>query len=161
MKLWGKIIVAILAFALSYLLVLFVINRLATGSEESTFTHTVSRVIDGDTVEMADGSKVRLAGIDTPERGECGFDEARLALEALVLEKRVALTPSGQEDTDKYGRLIRYVDFEKGKGFSDDAGFLLIEKGLAKARYDSRDGYGEHKRQDIYVFTDAAVEDKC
>jgi hypothetical protein len=38
-----------------------------------------------------------------------------------------------------------------------DAGLALIEEGLAVARYDSRDGYGAHPREDTYVEVDAAT----
>ena len=55
------------------------------------------------------------------------------------------------EDTDRYGRLLRYVDIAGA-----DAGLTLIEEGFAIARYDSRDGYGRHDREDTYVAEDAA-----
>ena len=35
-------------------------------------SRAVSRVIDGDTVQCADGRRIRLRGVDTPERGEAG-----------------------------------------------------------------------------------------
>lgn len=165
MKYVTRIILTLVAVALSYLLIALFLGLFESKNEESSHTHVISRVIDGDTVETADGETVRLAGIDTPERGECGYKEAKSELERLVLDQPVTLIPAGDDDRDKYDRLIRYVEFDKAKVdgvvFTDDAGFILIEKGLAKARYDSRDGYGEHQREDIYVFTDAAVPDKC
>src|SRR5690349_14067023 len=39
-------------------------------------TYVVTRVVDGDTVELGTGQTVRLVGIDTPERGQCGYDQA-------------------------------------------------------------------------------------
>lgn len=112
--------------------------------------HVVSRVIDGDTVELGDGRTVRLVGIDTPERGECGFDEATADLVRLVEGRSVRLTRTG-EDTDRYGRLLRYVDVG-----GLDAGLRLIRTGRAIARYDSRDGYGFHPREPRYVAADRA-----
>ena len=41
---------------------------------------------------------------------------------------------------------------------SVNVGFELIEQGLAIARYDSRDGYGSHPRENAYV-PDAAADD--
>lgn len=68
----------------------------------------VTRVIDGDTIELASGEKVRYIGIDTPERGECFFQEAKIANEELVLNKKVRLVKDVSQ-IDKYGRLLRYV----------------------------------------------------
>ncbi|HWJ10682.1 MAG TPA: thermonuclease family protein [Nocardioides sp.] len=116
-------------------------------------TYTVVDVVDGDTLDLDSGDTVRLAGIDTPERGECGFGPAQSALKRLVLGKEVTLVAS-DEDHDKYGRLLRYVEVA-----GLDAGLRLIRKGLAIARYDSRDGYGRHPREDAYVAADEAAPD--
>ena len=59
----------------------------------------------------------------------------------------------GKENTDRYGRLLRYLDSPSGQ----DLGRELIAAGLAIARYDSRDGYGAHPREADYVALDAAV----
>jgi endonuclease YncB( thermonuclease family) len=113
-------------------------------------TSVVARVVDGDTLELGNGETVRLVGIDTPEVGECGYDQASAALERMVLGKKVSLVRS-DEDRDRYGRLLRYVDLGR-----DDAGLRQIERGLAIARYDSRDGYGFHVREPRYVAADRA-----
>jgi micrococcal nuclease len=74
----------------------------------------VSRVIDGDTVVLSNGSRVRYIGIDTPEmtddRAEVRcFAKAAAAKNAeLVLGKAVRLKKDVNE-TDRYGRLVRYV----------------------------------------------------
>jgi len=87
----------------------------------------VTRVIDGDTLELASGQDVRLVGIDTPEVGECGYDKATANLAYLVAGKQVRLTRS-DEDRDRYGRLLRYVNVG-----DVDAGLRLIKNGLAIA----------------------------
>lgn len=114
---------------------------------------TVARVVDGDTVEMSDGTTVRLIGIDTPERGECGFDEATFALASMVLDQPVTLLGGTRDDVDRYGRLLRYVDLVD----ATDAGETMIAEGFAIARYDSRDGYGGHPREADYVALDEAT----
>jgi endonuclease YncB( thermonuclease family) len=113
-------------------------------------TYLVTRIVDGDTLELGNGETVRLVGIDTPEVGECGYDAASVALSRLVAGKQVRLGRS-DEDRDRYGRLLRYVDVG-----STDAGLRLIQNGLAIARYDSRDGYGFHPREPRYVAADRA-----
>lgn len=117
-------------------------------------TQRVSEVIDGDTVRLANGETVRIAGIDAPERGECHFETATRRMEQLVLGKAVRLGRS-DEDRDQYGRLLRYVDVGKV-----DAGLRLIRSGLATARYDSRDGYGRHPREDRYIAADERTPER-
>jgi len=68
----------------------------------------VVRVIDGDTVELADGRRVRYLGIDTPEQGEFYAAEATTTNRELVEGKLVELQ-QGNRDCDGYGRLLRYV----------------------------------------------------
>jgi endonuclease YncB( thermonuclease family) len=111
-------------------------------------TYLVVRVVDGDTVELGNGEVVRLVGIDAPETGECGHDRATEKLVRLIEGRRATLGES-DEDRDRYGRLLRYVD--RGPV---DAGLAMIESGLAIARYDSRDGYGEHPREARYIRAD-------
>jgi endonuclease YncB( thermonuclease family) len=113
-------------------------------------TYLVVHVVDGDTVDLANGRTVRLGGIDAPEVGECGYKRARNRLEGLVLGQRVSLGKT-DEDHDRYGRLLRYVDVG-----DTDAGLRLIKEGLAIARYDSRDGYGFHPREPKYIKADRA-----
>jgi micrococcal nuclease len=68
----------------------------------------VAQVIDGDTIELADGSRVRYLGIDTPESGEYYASEATAKNRELVEGKIVELQ-QGERDGDEYGRLLRYV----------------------------------------------------
>jgi endonuclease YncB( thermonuclease family) len=70
------------------------------------------RVVDGDTLALSDGAKIRLWGIDAPEGSqicqrdgrpwECG-DDATAALEALLDGQQVACT---DVDRDRYGRTV-------------------------------------------------------
>ncbi len=71
----------------------------------------VTRVIDGDTIEISTGERVRLICIDTPEVGDEGYSEATDYLESLILNKSVRLEKDVSE-TDRYGRLLRYIYLE-------------------------------------------------
>ncbi|MER7073175.1 thermonuclease family protein [Terrabacter sp. NPDC000476] len=117
-------------------------------------TWNVTKVVDGDTLwAERDGVtlKVRVIGIDTPEIGQCGYAEATGNLRAILGDRPVTLTAGARDDADRYGRALRYVDVG-----GLDAGLRQITQGYAVARYDSRDGYGRHPREDAYVRADAA-----
>ncbi len=74
----------------------------------------VTRVVDGDTVEIEGGEKVRYIGMNTPESVDprravqCFGKEASAHNKKFVEGKRVRLEPD-VEDRDKYHRLLRYV----------------------------------------------------
>lgn len=75
---------------------------------------TVSRVIDGDTFELSDGSRVRLIGVNTPEsttRTETYGKEASNYTKSKIEGKTVYLQKDVSE-TDRYGRLLRLVWLE-------------------------------------------------
>jgi micrococcal nuclease len=87
----------------------------ADGAPAGSERAQVIRVIDGDTLVVADGRTVRLLGIDTPEthnpslRGPQPFgDTATLRLSALVQDRTVILERDAT-DTDHYGRTLRHV----------------------------------------------------
>ena len=68
----------------------------------------VSRAVDGDTLELENGEFVRLLGINTPEKGQPFYEEAKIELKGLVEGKKIRLEEDGV-DRDVYGRLLRYV----------------------------------------------------
>lgn len=86
----------------------------------------VIRVVDGDTIDLANGDIIRFSGINTPEKGECYYKEAKEALTSLILGKVVYLVKDFT-DKDKYERLLRYV-------YLDDllTNSYMVEKGYAK-----------------------------
>ena len=75
-------------------------------SEETTII--VSKVIDGDTIELKTGETVRLLGINTPEIGQPCYEEATNRLKELIEGKQIRLE-SDVVDKDQYGRLLRHV----------------------------------------------------
>jgi endonuclease YncB( thermonuclease family) len=94
---------------LALLLVVAVLLLSCTPVTESGIR--VVRVIDGDTIEIAGGAHVRYIGMDTPEtypKVEFYGPEAKAKNIELVEGKLVTLEKDVSE-TDKYGRLLRYV----------------------------------------------------
>ena len=122
----------------------------------NTTTARVTKIVDGDTIRTTKGT-IRLVGIDTPERGRCNAAKATAKTRTLVpVGSRVKLTrPAGNNNKDRYGRLLRYVSRN-----GVDVGGALIKAGLADARYDSRDGYPRHPKQARYRAWDARYPDK-
>jgi micrococcal nuclease len=71
----------------------------------------VARVIDGDTIELEGGLRVRYLDVDCPEDThvvECFGEEARLANESRVLGREVLLQYESRCEDD-YGRLLAHV----------------------------------------------------
>lgn len=105
----------------------------------------VTRVIDGDTIELETGQKVRYIGIDTPETvhpeksTQCfGLQASNKNIE-LVEGKAVRLEKDVSE-TDKYGRLLRYVyvpseALSKVEGAKEGLGDTFVNKFLVEEGY--------------------------
>lgn len=116
----------------------------------------VTYVVDGDTVQLGGGPQIRFLGMDTPERGRCGYNEATARVSELIDDKSVTVVHAAGNTTDKYGRELGYIEVD-----GVDVGRLLIAEGFAHARYDSLDGYEHHPRQDDYRAVDAATTHRC
>lgn len=74
---------------------------------------TVARVVDGDTLTLTGGGRVRLVQIDAPEAsGECYAAPATRELARLARPgARIILEADPKLDrTDRFGRLLRYVN---------------------------------------------------
>lgn len=93
---------------------------------------TVDAVLDGDTIRLSSGEKLRYIGVDTPEKlthpPECYAQEATRRNRKLVEGKRVALRKDHSE-VDRYGRLLRYVYLADGRMVNE----LLVQEGYAVA----------------------------
>jgi len=99
----------------------------------------VSRVIDGDTAVLADGTHVRYIGIDAPEERptpQCGAEAATAANEALVSGREVVLRLDPAETRDRYGRLLAYLEVD-----GTNVNVELVRRGAACGF-----AYGETRR---------------
>ena len=76
--------------------------------ERSIPTVIVTRVIDGDTIELENGERVRLLGINAPEKGQPYYNEATDRLKELIEGESVTLERD-VEERDEYGRLLRHI----------------------------------------------------
>jgi micrococcal nuclease len=120
---------------------LALLAALCSCARVDTLEAKVVGVVDGDTIDILDGAKklhrIRLNGIDTPERGQPFFRRAKSALSDLVFGKTVKVDTAG---VDKYDRTIGriYVD---GK----DVGLAMLEAGMAwhYTKYDQSKKYAD------------------
>ncbi len=75
----------------------------------------ITRVVDGDTVELADGRRVRLVGYDAYELSEPLGALARQELRSLCLGEAY-LDVDDLEPRDRYGRILGYLWCRRGAG---------------------------------------------
>jgi len=69
---------------------------------------SVVQVIDGDTVVMSNGQRVRLLGIDAPDRGVEGSEKAGVILESMLKNGRVWVEGDRYEE-DTFGRRLGWL----------------------------------------------------
>ena len=117
------------------LLLLFAVLALVLGAfvlltrDSSAKNAVVARVIDGDTIALADGTRVRLVQIDTPEKGdECYGREASELTRRLLppgTHVRIEKDPALDQE-DRFGRKLAYVWKD-----DEDVNLTLVEEGAA------------------------------
>lgn len=120
------------AFAVLALIAVSAVTRARPTRADEGLRRCV-RVIDGDTIVLDGGERVRLIGVDTPETKDPRkpvqyFGREASAFTKRMVEGRSVRLERGWERTDKYGRTLAYV-------FRADDGLLLNAVLL-------RDGYG-------------------
>ena len=107
--------------------ILSFLMAIALASQAATIRATLTRVFDGDTIEVRDESgrrlRIRLSGIDAPERGQSFGSEARVSL-LRVLSAGPLLVEV--ESADRYHRLLAKVTCA-----GRDASLAQIASGLA------------------------------
>jgi micrococcal nuclease len=104
----------------------------ATSPTEGTGNWRSTEVVDGDTLYVSGPTgelEVRIIGVNTPESGECFYEEATDALTELVVGNELVLV-ADRSDVDQFGRALRYVETTDGV----DVGAELVANGFAIAR---------------------------
>ncbi len=87
-------------------------------------------VVDGDTIDVEGVGRIRLVGVNTPERGQDGYQEAKNFVKSQCLNKMVYLDIDDKKNYDKYDRVLAVV-------YVDDTNLnaQLLNKGLAEIMY--------------------------
>lgn len=103
--------------------------------DAQSLTGRVRYVVDGDTLQIASHSpRVRLWGINTPEKNEYGFQAATNQLKRLVHGQKIRCQIMSR---DKYGRTVARCYLADGR----DVGALMIQSGHAKEMHGFSRGY--------------------
>jgi micrococcal nuclease len=117
---------------------------------------TVARVGDGDSLDLRGGERVRLVQIDAPElgEGECYARDAWRELQRLARPgERIAIeTDPVLDDSDRYGRLLRYVHAK-----TVNVNVELVRRGAATP-YFRRGEEGEYADELLDAVDDARRE---
>lgn len=110
-------------------------ERLIRTSGAEQETRVVEKVIDGDTIVLDGGERVRYIGVDSPENGEPLYGEAREFQEKIVHGSHVRIEVCKDEPRDRYGRTLAFV--RKG---NVDVGEQLLWYGYARTLFIGRCG---------------------
>ncbi len=121
----------------SFLILLLLINHPLAASDcdapINTETVHIKWVVDGDTVHLTDGRKVRLLGLNTPEiarkrkLAEPLAESARLRLLQLISPYQTIRLQQGHENKDRYQRTLANLYLPDGTNLSQ----ILLREGLA------------------------------
>ena len=89
-----------------------------------------TKVVDGDTIYLDNGDKIRFVGVNTPERGVEGYIVSKNFVQKLCLNKKVGIDIDARKHSDKYGRTLGVVIVD-GKNVNE----MLLKEGLAEIMY--------------------------
>lgn len=89
-----------------------------------------TKVVDGDTIYLDNGEKIRFVGVNTPERGVEGYITSKNFVQKLCLNKEVGIDVDDSKHSDKYGRTLGVVIVD-GKNVNE----MLLKEGLAEVMY--------------------------
>lgn len=115
-------------------------TNLGVNNNKQLIPATISKNVDGDTVDITLNGKVekvRMLCVDTPETHHPRLGVQPLGPEAsdytkkiLAVGTKVQIEPAIGDGRDKYGRLLAYI-YINGKMFNE----MLLEQGLARVAY--------------------------
>ena len=118
------------------------------GSDCGPSSGMVDRVIDGDTIVLTTGEKIRYLLIDAPEttngHNDCYGSNASTFNSDLVLNKTVGLSYD-EQCTDMYGRLLAYVSVD-----GMDVNELMVQRGYACVLFIPPDGKSRYDEFKMY-----------
>lgn len=106
-------------------------NQFRSPSPALRKTAWVKEVVDGDTIILKDGEKIRYLGIDAPDQGKPYHLKAKEYNQKLVANKQISLEYEPEETKDFFGRTLAYVFVKDDSGQKKMVNLLMVEEGLA------------------------------
>ncbi|MFH1445187.1 MAG: lamin tail domain-containing protein [Nanoarchaeota archaeon] len=150
MSRYATIIILAVFFAVAVSIIL--VNQPVPSEESNVIGDIafVARIIDGDTIELENEERVRLLGIDTPEKGQILWQEATDRLTELIDGKNVTLE-TDETDKDKYERSLRYVWLN-----NQNIDVLMVREGYAEVLIIEPDHKYESELRDAQNYAQAS-----
>lgn len=113
-----------------------------------TYNATIMRIVDGDTVDVAVdvgfyitvNVRLRLYGLDTPERGQAGHAEAAQALAKMIPVGAKVVVRTFKEP-EKYGRFLAVIPWG-----TKDVAWHMVQMGMGVAYFGGTKGSGPTSR---------------
>lgn len=104
----------------------------STDEKKSSYEASGScyHVVDGDTIDVEGVGRIRLVGVNTPERGQPGYREAKDFVKSMCLGRTVQLDIDDAKRHDKYGRVLAVV-YVDGVNLNRE----LLRRGYAEVMY--------------------------
>ena len=102
-------------------------------------SHKVTRIIDGDTIEIQNSQTLRLLGINTPERNQPYYQEAKDFLINIAANQTIQVESLG---ADRYQRTLAYI-FRNNKNINAQ----ILQQGLATLYYYDKDHHYNELKQ--------------
>lgn len=127
---------------IAFLLVTGLVTLLAQKILPRRQTFYVESVVDGDTIKLQNGTRIRYIGTDTPEmekgqrQAECYAKEAKKINEGLVLNRPVRVEKDLNE-MDRFGRTLAYVFVKTENGQEIFVNQWLLKEGAGKFLLDT------------------------
>ncbi len=107
--------------------------------DKNVFKTKVIKVIDGDTIEIENGDKVRYLNIDTPETKKPNtpvmcYGEEAYKVNISQVDNKIVYLKADKENKDRYGRLLRFVflNYEELNDINNSVNAILVKNGLAR-----------------------------
>ncbi|MDX9970771.1 MAG: thermonuclease family protein [Candidatus Gracilibacteria bacterium] len=109
-------------------------NQTSTLSQTSQTSEkvVVVNIVDGDTIDVKNQNneteRIRIIGINTPEKEQCFFNEANKKAEDILLNEEITLeNDPTQDEKDRYGRTLAHI-IVSGENYGE----TMIKEGFAK-----------------------------
>jgi micrococcal nuclease len=149
-----KVIILLFILFLIGIGYIYVNETQSTLKFSNDFTGKCTYVVDGDTIDVEGIGRIRFAGVNTPEKGEKGYAEAKNFTKDNLLNKTVVLDIDKLAWKGKYGegkdRYNRTLAKILTNNMKTDFCQLIVDKGYAEVDYFSPSEFSKIEKKDSF-----------